>query len=219
MYQLPLSNNSFNMLDTMGNSTMVNATPFDPVAAAKAKIKEIYIGHCKNDPLPSARTIVQNMDTSGLVLHVVLIVMATLTVAIFIEEVFYLKSNLKLSYRRRLSILQAGIPPVFAVSSVVGCFFPAGNVMIDFVCSVYFGIGLHALLLLMLNYYGGLQQFLLRFEGSIFLEISTRTHSVAVCSVSCHRLFQTVLPSTMERHISSRVHQTNRVVLSRGRWH
>ncbi|XP_018667671.2 organic solute transporter subunit alpha-like [Ciona intestinalis] len=160
------------------NITGMNSTPFDPVVFAKAKAKEAYIEHCKHDPIPSAMVIVQNMDTSGLILHLILIVMATITVGIYIEEVFYLKSNLKLSYRRRLSLLQAGIPTVFAVSSVVGCFFPAGNVMIDFVCSVYFGFGLHALLVLMVNYYGGQTQLLRRFEGRY---VQTNTGPFCCC--------------------------------------
>jgi len=36
----------------------------------------------------------------------------------------------------------------------------------------YFGIGLHALLVLMVNYFGGIRQLLLRFNGSRF-KIST----------------------------------------------
>nr|CAB3264590.1 organic solute transporter subunit alpha-like [Phallusia mammillata] len=146
----------------------VSANTFDPIQAAK----EEYKYHCLHDPLPNAREVVASFDAAAIALHSILIVMATITVALFIEEVFFLKANIKLSYRRRLSILQAGIPPVFAVSSVVGTFFPGGNIMIDFVCSVYFGFGLHALLVLMVNYFGGMRQLLLRFDGR-FVQIST----------------------------------------------
>uniref|UniRef100_H2XYW7 Uncharacterized protein n=1 Tax=Ciona intestinalis TaxID=7719 RepID=H2XYW7_CIOIN len=149
--------------------------------------------------------------------------MATITVGIYIEEVFYLKSNLKLSYRRRLSLLQAGIPTVFAVSSVVGCFFPAGNVMIDFVCSVYFGFGLHALLVLMVNYYGGQTQLLRRFEGRY---VQTNTGPFCCCCfclpsfkmtntvyVTSTRFLQKQLPSIMVRNIPSSIHTTHRLIL------
>lgn len=127
---------------------------------AKMKAREIFIDQCRNGPLPKAAVIVENMDQLSVALHVVLLIMAAITLGMFIEEIYFLRSHIMSSYRRRLTLIQLGIPPVFCVTSILGCFFPAGHVMIDFVTSVYFGIALHCLLVLKVNYYGGLKNFL-----------------------------------------------------------
>jgi len=45
-------------------------------------------------------------DATAIALHICFIIMVTITLALFIEEVFYFQKHIKLSYRRRLSILQ-----------------------------------------------------------------------------------------------------------------
>ncbi|XP_076823440.1 organic solute transporter subunit alpha-like [Clavelina lepadiformis] len=157
------------MNEASNNTAGMNASDTEIIAQ---KRREEYIFHCKYDPLPNANAVISSMTTLDVVFYVILILMTTVIIALFIDEVFYLKAHIKLSYRRRLSILQAGIPPVFAVTSLMGTFFPAGFNMIDFVCSVYFGFGLHAFLVLMVNYYGGLRQLLKRFEGR-YVNINT----------------------------------------------
>nr|XP_039267491.1 organic solute transporter subunit alpha-like [Styela clava] len=127
---------------------------------------------CRGPP-PSAKEIVSSMGSTHLVVHLVLIVMAFTTLAIFIEEIFYLRSKIRKNYRRRrMSVLQAGIPPIFTLTAVVGTFFPRGNLMIDFVCSIYFGFAMHALLNLMVNYYGGITAMLKRLRD-VRVKIST----------------------------------------------
>ena len=46
------------------------------------------------------------MNVFDMAFHVLLLVLATATVALFIELVFFLKANIKQSARRRLSIIQ-----------------------------------------------------------------------------------------------------------------
>jgi len=78
---------------------------------------------CDDDPIPKAMTIINNMDTKGIVVHVVLIVMAFITVGIFIDEIYYLRQKCTSTLRRRLTVIQLSIPPVFVISAVTGCFF------------------------------------------------------------------------------------------------
>ena len=46
------------------------------------------------------------MDTKGIVVHVVLIVMAFITVGIFIDEIYYLRQKCTSTLRRRLTVIQ-----------------------------------------------------------------------------------------------------------------
>jgi len=147
---------------------------------AKQEARQLFVENCKSLSIPKCSVVVQNMDALSSALYVVLIIMTTLTLGIFIEEVYFLRTNIKSTYRRRLSVVQLGIPPIFTLTSMIGCFFPGGFVMIDFVTSVYFGIALHCLLVLKVNYYGGLKQFLKCFETRT---ISVRTGPLCCCLV------------------------------------
>jgi len=147
---------------------------------AKQEARQLFIEHCKSLSIPKSYVIVQNMDALSSALYVVLIIMTTLTIGMFIEEIYFLRTNIKSTYRRRLSVVQLGIPPIFTLTSMIGCFFPAGYVMIDFVTSVYFGVALHCLLVLKVNYYGGLKSFLKCFETRT---ISVRTGPLCCCLV------------------------------------
>ena len=46
------------------------------------------------------------MDALSSALYVVLIIMTTLTIGMFIEEIYFLRTNIKSTYRRRLSVVQ-----------------------------------------------------------------------------------------------------------------
>ena len=46
------------------------------------------------------------MDTKGIVVHIVLIVMAFITVGIFIDEIYYLRQKCTSTLRRRLTVIQ-----------------------------------------------------------------------------------------------------------------
>jgi len=133
---------------------------------------------CDDDPIPKAMTIINNMDTKGIVVHVVLIVMAFITVGIFIDEIYYLRQKCTSTLRRRLTVIQLSIPPVFVISAVTGCFFPAGYIMIDFVTTVFYGVALHCLLILLVHYYGSLSTFLKCFREQ---EISIQTGPCCCC--------------------------------------
>lgn len=145
---------------------------------AKERAKKMFMDECFKMPIPSATVILQYMDPLSISLHVVLIIMATVTVGLFLEEVYFLRTHIMSTYRRRLTLVQLGIPPLFTVTSVMGCFFPSGHVMIDFVTSVYFGIALHCLLVLKVNYYGGLKQFLKCFQTR---KVLIRTGPLCCC--------------------------------------
>jgi len=147
---------------------------------AAIKAKELFLTQCKTNPLPLASTIVKSMDSLDVALHIMLVTMTVFTLGFFIEEIYYLRSRLNNSYRKRLTFVQLGIPPIFTVSSLMGCFFPSGHVMVDFVTSVYFGVALHCLLVLMINYYGGLKKFLRCFESRA---VSIRTGPLCCCLI------------------------------------
>lgn len=143
-----------------------------------ATIQETINYACEEDPVPKAATIIAEMDLGYAIFHIVLIVMAALSVGIFIDEIYFLRLHMKSTYRRRLTVIQLGIPPVFTVSSVTGCFFPAGYIMIDFVTTVYYGVALHCLLILLVHYYGSLDTFLKCFQKR---SVSMRTGPCCCC--------------------------------------
>ena len=58
------------------------------------------------------------MDTKGIVVHVVLIVMAFITVGIFIDEIYYLRQKCTSTLRRRLTVIQV--------------YFVAKNILLNF---------------------------------------------------------------------------------------
>lgn len=63
--------------------------------------------HLKIRIIPKNVHSLAGLDSTHLALHLILIVMAFTTLAIFIEEIFYLRSKIKTNYRRRrMSMLQ-----------------------------------------------------------------------------------------------------------------
>ncbi|KAM4797441.1 organic solute transporter subunit alpha-like [Rhinophrynus dorsalis] len=139
------------------NSTQNQTKPINPI--------------CANRQAPYAYEILQNLDTTGILLFAILTFMTVVSVLVFLEEAYYMYKKMPSPKNTILIWINSGAMMI-ATTSCFGMWIPRSTMFTDFTASVFLAMLIHKFQLMLVNECGGRREFLRKF-GDRKLQIST----------------------------------------------
>ncbi|XP_014675627.1 PREDICTED: organic solute transporter subunit alpha-like isoform X2 [Priapulus caudatus] len=106
--------------------------------------------------IPSVEVVFHDMSRAGFVLAGIVIVLASFTFLIYIDEVLFLRKVPQLpSERKARYYFLLGLYPVFSWTSVLGLFIPRASILAQLVAICYLAICVYQFFELIVDYFGG----------------------------------------------------------------
>ncbi|XP_053313307.1 organic solute transporter subunit alpha-like [Spea bombifrons] len=126
---------------------------------------------CRNRQAPYSYEIIQNLDTTGILLFALLTLMTVFAFLVFLEESYYMYRKISGPKKSIMIWINAGAP-IIAITSCVGMWIPRSTMFTDFTASVFLAVFIHKFQQMLVSECGGKKEFLKKF-GDKKLQIST----------------------------------------------
>ncbi|KAM8976779.1 organic solute transporter subunit alpha-like [Pelodytes ibericus] len=126
---------------------------------------------CRTRQAPYSYEIIQNLDTTGILLFAILTIMTVFAVLVFLEEAHYMYKKVSGSKKSIMIWINAGAP-IITITSCIGMWIPRSTMFTDFTASVFLAVFIHKFQQMLVSECGGRREFLKKF-GSQKLQIST----------------------------------------------
>ncbi|NWU68505.1 OSTA protein, partial [Pterocles burchelli] len=104
---------------------------------------------------PTARQLLQQLDTAQLAITSLATIMTLLSVAIFVEEAFYLTRKIRCPIKMKTLCWCSSAPTVVSVVSCFGLWIPRSMMVVEMATTLYFAICFHIMMLVMVEGFGG----------------------------------------------------------------
>ncbi|NWI70351.1 OSTA protein, partial [Todus mexicanus] len=114
---------------------------------------------------PTSRQLLQHLDMAQLAILGLTTIMTLLSVAIFVEEAFYLNRKIRCPIKMKTLCWSSSAPTVVAVVSCVGLWVPRAMMVVEMATTAYFAVCFYLLMLVMVEGYGGKEALLSTLKG------------------------------------------------------
>ncbi|XP_009986752.1 PREDICTED: organic solute transporter subunit alpha [Tauraco erythrolophus] len=104
---------------------------------------------------PTSRQLLQQLDTTQLTIMGLATIMTLLSVAIFVEEAFYLTRKIRCPIKMKTLRWSSSAPTVVSVVSCFGLWIPRSMMVVEMATTSYFAICFHLMMLVMVEGFGG----------------------------------------------------------------
>ncbi|NXJ69452.1 OSTA protein, partial [Rostratula benghalensis] len=104
---------------------------------------------------PTSRQLLQYLDTAQLTIMGLATIMTLLSVAIFVEEAFYLTRKIRCPIKMKTLRWSSSAPTVVCVVSCFGLWFPRSMMVVEMATTTYFSICFCIMMLVMVEGFGG----------------------------------------------------------------
>ncbi|NXN44263.1 OSTA protein, partial [Rhinoptilus africanus] len=104
---------------------------------------------------PTSRQLLQQLDAAQLAITGLATVMTLLSVAVFVEEVFYLTRKVRCPVKMKTLCWSSSAPTVVCVVSCFGLWFPRAMMVVEMATTAYFSICFYLMMLVMVEGFGG----------------------------------------------------------------
>ncbi|NXJ51422.1 OSTA protein, partial [Spizaetus tyrannus] len=104
---------------------------------------------------PTSRHLLQQLDTAQLAIMGLATIMTLLSVAIFVEEAFYLTRKIRCPIKMKTLCWSSSAPTVVSVVSCFGLWIPRSMMVVEMATTMYFAICFYLLMLVMVEGFGG----------------------------------------------------------------
>ncbi|KAM8805266.1 organic solute transporter subunit alpha [Eudromia elegans] len=121
---------------------------------------------------PTAEQLLRELDVFELSILGLATFLTLLSVAIFVEEAFYLTRKIRCPIKRKTLLWSSSAPTVVSVVSCFGLWIPRSMMVVEMATTTYFAVCFYLLMLLMVEGFGGVEA-LLRTLKDVRMVIST----------------------------------------------
>ncbi|KAM9378578.1 organic solute transporter subunit alpha [Phaethornis superciliosus] len=104
---------------------------------------------------PTSRQLLQQLDIVQLAIMGLATIMTLLSVAIFVEEAFYLTRKIRCPIKMKTLCWSSSAPTVVSVVSCFGLWFPRSMMVVEMATTAYFAVCFYLLMLVMVEGFGG----------------------------------------------------------------
>ncbi|NWQ82974.1 OSTA protein, partial [Columbina picui] len=104
---------------------------------------------------PTSRQLLRQLDVAQLTIMGLATVMTLLSVAIFMEEVFYLSRKIRCPIKMKTLCWSSSAPTVVSVVSCFGLWIPRSMMVVEMATTTYFAICFFVMMLVMVEGFGG----------------------------------------------------------------
>ncbi|KAF1400920.1 Organic solute transporter subunit alpha, partial [Spheniscus magellanicus] len=104
---------------------------------------------------PTSRQLLQQLDMAQLAIMGLATIMTLLSVAIFVEEAFYLTRKIRCPIKMKTLRWSSSAPTVVSVVSCFGLWIPRSMMVVEMATTAYFAICFYLLMLVMVEGFGG----------------------------------------------------------------
>ncbi|XP_008933754.1 PREDICTED: organic solute transporter subunit alpha [Merops nubicus] len=104
---------------------------------------------------PTSRQLLWQLDTVQLIIMGLATIMTLLSVAIFVEEAFYLTRKIRCPIKMKTLCWSSSAPTVVSVVSCFGLWIPRSMMVVEMATTSYFAICFYLLMLVMVEGFGG----------------------------------------------------------------
>ncbi|NXA30368.1 OSTA protein, partial [Ibidorhyncha struthersii] len=104
---------------------------------------------------PTSGQLLQQLDVAQLIIMGLATIMTLLSVAIFVEEAFYLTRKIRCPIKMKTLRWSSSAPTVVSVVSCFGLWFPRSMMVVEMATTAYFSICFYLLMLVMVEGFGG----------------------------------------------------------------
>ncbi|XP_030352373.1 organic solute transporter subunit alpha [Strigops habroptila] len=104
---------------------------------------------------PTSRQLLQQLDTAQLAIMGLATTMTLLSVAIFVEELFYLTRKIRCPIKMKTLRWSSSAPTVVSVISCFGLWIPRSMMVVEMATTAYFAVCFYLLMLVMVEGFGG----------------------------------------------------------------
>ncbi|NXU48512.1 OSTA protein, partial [Turnix velox] len=104
---------------------------------------------------PTSRQLLHQLDTAQLTIMGLATIMTLLSIAIFVEEVFYLSRKIRCPIKMKTLCWSSSAPTVVSVVSCFGLWFPRSMMVVEMATTGYFSVCFYIMMLVMIEGFGG----------------------------------------------------------------
>ncbi|NXU91559.1 OSTA protein, partial [Xiphorhynchus elegans] len=104
---------------------------------------------------PTSRQLLHQLDMAQLAIMGLCTIMTLLSVAIFVEEAFYLTRKIRCPIKMKTLCWSSSAPAVVSVVTCFGLWFPRSMMVVEMATTAYFAVCFYLLMLVMVEGFGG----------------------------------------------------------------
>ncbi|XP_053315813.1 organic solute transporter subunit alpha-like [Spea bombifrons] len=150
----------------MASQDDFKADPRIPIQQVHLLINNFSIPReCLSLP-PSSTQLPYLLDTLQLCILGILTLLSTLSVALYVEEAFYLKKKVRCPVKRKSLLWSSGAPMVISVLTCFGLWIPRAILFVDIAIGTYFATCFYFILMVIIEGFGGKDALVKKMENT-----------------------------------------------------